>query len=126
MGVKTWQVYVTSELKMKVVFFVYFTQRGIIFIGVEKRYLPFSCTKILNNSKRTKASRNEVTQPITSNKRSTRPIVPHHIHEKARFGKSVINGRRFIYLGISKIVQDSISIRAARKANIWLHAHYFR
>ena len=104
MGVKTsWQVYVTSELKMKVVLFVYFTQRGIIFIGVEKRYLPFSCTKIRNNSKWTKASRNEVTQPTTSNKRSMRPIVPDHVHEKSRFGKSVINGRRFIYLGISKI-----------------------
>ena len=64
---RNWQVYVTSELKIKLLCFL--TLRSIVwvFISVEKRYLSFSCTKIRNNLKRTKTSRNEVMQSTTSN-----------------------------------------------------------
>ena len=55
----TWQVYVTSELKMKL--FCFFTSRTMvwIFIGLEKRYLSFSCTKILTIQNETKRTQTE-------------------------------------------------------------------
>ena len=65
---------------------------------MENRHLSIDCTKIHNNSKRTKTSRNEVMQPRTSNNHS-RPIV--YVHNQAGFGKSVIKGRGFIYVSIS-------------------------
>ena len=48
-------------------------------------------------------------------KRKKNPIFPYHVHNQTGFDDRFINGRGFIYLGISKI---SISIKAARKANI--------
>ena len=42
---------------------------------MENRYLSIDCTKICNNSKRTRTSRNEVIQHTTSNNNS-RPVVP--------------------------------------------------
>ena len=73
-------------------------------------------------------------QPTTSNNNS-QPVFPYHVHNKADFDNPFINGRGFIYFGISKMsftflvfarVEVSLSIKAARKANIWLHAHYCR
>ena len=60
-------------------------------------------TKIRNNSKLTKTSRNEVMQPTASNNHS-QPIVPKPVLSQAGFSKPVINGRDFIYLGFSKMV----------------------
>ena len=65
----TVQVYVTSKLKIKLLCFFNLQIMVQIFSGVEKRCLPFSCTKIRNISKRAKTSLDEVMQPITSNKR---------------------------------------------------------
>ena len=61
------------------------------------------CTNIRNNSKRIKKSRNKVMQPTTSNNHS-QPIVPKPCPQLGRFCQSVINGKDFIYLGISKMV----------------------
>ena len=70
-------------------------------------------------------------QPRTSNSDS-RPIFPYHVHNQAGFDNSFINQRGFIYLGVSKMsftfkvftrVQDSVLIKAARKANIWPIEH---
>ena len=47
-------------------------------------------------------NRNEVMKPTTTNKDSRR-IVPYHIYNQAGFGNPFINGRGFIYLGISKM-----------------------
>ena len=64
--------------------------------------------------------------PITSNNDS-QPVFPYHVHNQADFDNPFINGRGFIYLGISKMsftfevfirFQNSVSIKAARKANI--------
>ena len=58
-----------------------------------------------------------------------------HAHIQAGFGNPFINGRGLIYFGISEMsltfkvstrIQGSVSTRAARKANIWLNAHYCR
>ena len=46
--------------------------------------------------------RNEAMQPTTSNS-NLRPIVSYDVHNQASFGKPFINGRGFIYLGISKM-----------------------
>ena len=73
-------------------------------------------------------------QPTASNNDS-RPIFPYHVYKQADFENPFINGRGFIHLGISKMsftfwvftrVQDSVSIKAARKTNVWPHAHHFR
>ena len=86
----------------------------------------FGCTKICNESKETKPTRNEVIEPTTGNTNS-RPIFPYHVNNQAGFDNPFINGRGFIYLGISKMsftfyvfirVQGSISIKTARKADI--------
>ena len=58
-------------------------------------------TKIRNDSKWTKPSQNEVMQPTISN--DSRPIFPYHVHNQAGFDNPFINGRGFIYLGISKV-----------------------
>ena len=66
-GVKhTWQVYVTSELKIKLFCFFILSVMVRIFNVLENRY----CTKIFNNSKRTKTSWNEVMQFTTNNNHS--------------------------------------------------------
>ena len=109
--------------KSKCVLFLYYTHHSMNFHSCIKQiFKSFGCTKIRNDSKWTKTSRNEVMQPTTSNNDSL-PIFPYHVHNQTGFDDRFINGRGFIYLGISKI---SISIKAARKANIWLHAHYCR
>ena len=86
----------------------------------------FGCTQICNDSKETKTTRNEVIEPTTGNTNS-RPIFPYHVNNQAGFDNRFINGRGFIYLGISKMsftfyvfirVQGSISIKTARKADI--------
>ena len=70
-------------------------------------------------------------QPTTSNYDS-RLIVPYHVHKQTGFDNPFINRKGFIYLGVSmmsfafwvsKRVEGSVSIRAAKKANIWLRAH---
>ena len=64
-------------------------------------YSFIDCTKIGNNSKRTKTSRNEVIQPST---RNNDQLFLNHVHSQAGFGKPVIKAGGFINLGISKIV----------------------
>ena len=63
-------------------------------------FKSFGCTKICNDSKGNKASRNEVMQPTTSSNDS-RPIFPYYVHNQASFDNPFINGRGFIYLGMS-------------------------
>ena len=122
-----WQVYVTSKLKIKL--FCFFTILAMVWIFIAVKNRSFGCTKIRNHLKWTKTSQNEVMQPTTINSDS-RPIFPYHIHNQTSFDNPFINGRGSIYLGISKMsftfkvfakVQGSVSIKAARKANIWLH-----
>ena len=73
------------------------------FHSCEKQiFESFGCTKIRNDSKWIKVSRNKVMQPTTSNNDS-RPIFPYHVHNQAGFDNPFINGRGFIYLGISKM-----------------------
>ena len=116
---------------MKVKLFRFLTLRAMvwIFIDVKNNFKFFCCTKIRNDSKWTKMSWNELMQPTTSNSDSW-PIFPYHVHNQAGFDNPFTNGRSFIYFGISKMsftfyvftrVQGSLSIKAARKANIWLH-----
>ena len=62
----------------------------------------FGCTKIRKDSKGTKTNRNEVMEPTTSNNDS-RSICPYHVRNQADFDNPFINGRSFIYLGISKM-----------------------
>ena len=116
-----WQVYVTSKLK-KIVLFLYYKRHGMNFHGCEKHmFKSFGCTKICNNSKWTKMSRHEVMPPSTSNSDS-RTIFPYHEHNQVSFDNPFINGRAFIYLGISKKsftfyvfrrVQRSVSIKSS-------------
>ena len=61
----------------------------------------FNCSKTHSDSKSTKTSRNEVMQ-LTSSNSDSRPIFLYHVHNQAGFGNPFINGRGFIYLGISK------------------------
>ena len=100
--------------------FLYYLRHGMNFHRCKKQiFKSFSCTKIRNNSKWNKASRNEVMQPTTSNNDSL-PILPYHVRNQAGFDNPFINGRGFIYLGISKMnstfqvfttVQGSVSKR---------------
>ena len=97
-----WQVYVTSELQIKL--FCFFTMRAmvLIFIAVKNVFNSFGSTKIRNESKWTKTSWSEVMQPTTSNS-DWRPIFPYHDHNQAGFDNPFTNGSGFIYLGISRI-----------------------
>ena len=97
----TWQVYVISELKIKL--FCFFILRTIawIFIGMENT--SFDCTKICNNSNQTKTRRNEVMQPTTSTVICNQLFL-NHTHNQAGFTKPFIDGKDFIYLGILKKV----------------------
>ena len=99
---RTWQVYITSELKIKL--FRFFTMRhGMNFHSCEKQiFKSFGCTKIHKDSRWTKTSLNEVMQPTSSNNGS-RSIFPYHVHNQADFDDLFINGRGFICLGSSKI-----------------------
>ena len=51
---------------------------------MEHRHLSINSTKICNNSKQAKTSRNEVMQPATSNNHS-RPIAPKPFPQPGRF-----------------------------------------
>ena len=96
-GVKhTWQVYVTSELKIKLFTFFILSTNVWIFIGMKNRYLSIDCTKICNNSKQTKTSRNEVMQPTTSHNHSW-PIVPKPCPQLGRFWQACYK-RKWLYL----------------------------
>ena len=128
-----WQLYVISQLRIKLGFFTILAMVWI-FIVVKNIFKSFGCTKICSNSKWTKTSWNEVMQPTTSINDS--PLIfPYRVLNQAGFGNPFISQREFICLGISQMsftfyvfarVQGSISIKAARKANIGLQAHYCR
>ena len=68
-----WQVYVTSDLKTMSFCFFYFKHHGMNFHGYGKQMLSIDCTKIGNNSKRTKTSwkssntTHNQQQPFTTN-----------------------------------------------------------
>ena len=64
-------------------------------------FKSFRCTKIRNDSKWTKTSRNEVMQP-TSNNSDSRQNFHYHVHDQKGFVNPFINGRGVIYFGISK------------------------
>ena len=73
------------------------------FHSCEKQiFKSFGCTKIRNDSKQTKTSRNEVMQPTTSNSDS-RLIFPYHVHNQAGFHNLFIKEKDFIYLGITNM-----------------------
>ena len=75
----------------------------MIFHSCEKETFNFfGCTKIRNDLKWTKTSRNEEMQPTASNSDS-RQIFPYHVHNQADIDNPFINGRSFIYFGISKM-----------------------
>ena len=61
------------------------------------------CTKIRNNSKRTKTSRNEVMQPTASNNH-LQPNFSKLCQQPERFDQPFINGIGFIYFGILKMI----------------------
>ena len=77
-----WQVYVTSELKIKLFFSFILITIVWIFIGMENRSIDW--TKIRNNSKRTKTSKNKVMHPTTSNNH-LQPIAPKPCPQPGRF-----------------------------------------
>ena len=84
-GVKhTWQVYVTSELKIKLFCFFVLSTIVWVFICFDNRYLSINCTKIRNNSKRNKTNRNEEMQP-TANNNHSQAIVPKPSPRPGRF-----------------------------------------
>ena len=90
-----WQVYVTSELKIKL--FCFFTIGAMvwIFIALKKQIFKFfGFTKICNNSKWTKKSWNKLMQPTISNSHS-RSIFLYHVHSQAGFDSPFINRRGF-------------------------------
>ena len=72
-----------------------------IFLAVKNKWLNLF-EKIRKELKWTKKNRNEVMQPTTSTNDS-RPIFPYHVHNQADFDNPFINGRGFIYLGLSKM-----------------------
>ena len=64
---------------------------------------------------------------IHNQQNDSRPFFPYHVHNQANFGNAFINERGFIYFCILKLsftfevftrVQVSVSIKAARNANI--------
>ena len=91
-----WQVYATSELKMKLFCFCIICVMVWFFIAVENRYL--NLLAVLKFAK----SQMELKWANTTSNNSW-PIFPHHAHNQADFENLFINGRGFIYLGISKI-----------------------
>ena len=121
----------TSELKIKLFFF--FIIRGIIriFIAVKNRYLNLSAVLRFATTQN-KPKRVETKPQAASTTNDSRPIFHYYAHNQTDFENLFINGRGFIYLGISKMsftfsvfrrVQGSVLIKAARKTNIWLYAH---
>ena len=83
--------------------FLYHTRRVKNFYSCEKQISKsFSCTKIWNDSKWTKTSRNKVMQPTTSNSDS-RSFFPYHVRSQAGLNNPFINKRNFTFLGILKM-----------------------
>ena len=97
----------------------------------EQIFKFLGCIKICKDSTWTKTRRNKIMQPITSNN-NLRPVFPYHVYNQADFDNPFINWRRFMFwhykdefhFYIFTAVQDSILIKAARKANIWWHSYY--
>ena len=97
----------------------------------EQIFKFLGCIKICKDSTWTKTRRNKIMQPITSNNDS-RPVFRYHVYNQADFDNPFINWRRFMFwhykdefhFYIFTAVQDSILIKAARKANIWWHSYY--
>ena len=88
-----------------------------IFIAAINIFKSFGFTKICNNLKWTKTSRNEVMQPTTSNKDSW-PIFPDHVHNQTIPSLAALFTRAFrTWVSVFKFtrVQGSTSIKAARK-----------
>ena len=78
-------------------------RHGMNFHSREKQtFKSFGCTKIRSNSKLNKASRNEVMQ-LTTRSSDSRPNCLYHVCNQGGFDNLFINGRGFIYLGISKM-----------------------
>ena len=107
--------------------------RGIIriFIAVKNRYLNLSAVLRFATTQN-KPKRVETKPQAASTTNDSRPIFHYYAHNQTDFENLFINGRGFIYLGISKMsftfsvfrrVQGSVLIKAARKTNIWLYAH---
>ena len=90
-----WEVFVTSESKIKS--FHFFTIRAMvwIFVAVKNRYL--NLLAVLKFAK----TKNEPKRAKTNN--DLRPIFYFNFHNQANVGNSFINGRGFIYLSISKM-----------------------
>ena len=72
------------------------------------------CTKIHNNSKRTKTSRNEAMQPATSSNR-LQPIVPKPFPQPGKFWQAYCKRKRLYLLGY---FENVFHFREVRKANI--------
>ena len=80
-----WQIYVTGQLKIKSLLFLYYTRYDVNFHSCEKRIFKFfGCAKTRNVSRWTKRSRKEVIQATASNGDSW-PIFPYHVHNQAGF-----------------------------------------
>ena len=73
------------------------------FHSYEKQiFKSFSCTEIRNDSKWTKLCRKEVMRTQNQQQRLTTNF-PYHVDNQSGFDNPFINGRGFIYLGISMI-----------------------
>ena len=70
------------------------------FLGKENRYLPIDCKQFKTNQnepKWTNATHNQATAICDQ-------LPLNHVYNQVGFGKPVIKGRGYIYLGISKMV----------------------
>ena len=73
------------------------------FIAVKTRYLkPSAVLKFTKTQNEPKLAETKKCNPQTSNNDS-RPIFRYHVHNQVDFDNPFVNGRRFIYLGISKM-----------------------
>ena len=92
-----WQVYVTSELKIKLFYVFTVCTMVWIFIAVKNKYLNLSTVlrllTIQNEPKRDKTK-------STSSNSNFRPIFPYCVQIQAGFDNPFIGKRVFIYLGI--------------------------
>ena len=109
--------------------FCFFTLHTIvwIFIGVENKYLPFGCTKICNNSKRTKTRRNKVIEPTTISN-DLPQIVPYHIHNQVCYQQKrlCLLGHFedvFYLLGIYKSIHTHTHTQTHTHTHTHTHSH---
>ena len=72
-------------------------------------FKPSAVLKFAKTQNEPKTSRKELMQPPTSNN-NWRPIFPYHVHNQTDFDNPIINGRGFIYVGISKMSFTFLSI----------------